>query len=214
MKIIELKNISFAYENRIILDKFNLSVEEGSMVLLSGPNGCGKTTLLKILNGLRFPSSGSFLFNSEPVTEKLLKDDSKKKAFHQKIGYVFQNPDVQLFCNNVFDEVAFGPRQMGLSDQDIERRVKDCLSFFDIYELKERAPYHLSGGEKRKVAIASVMAMNPEVYIFDEPTNDLDRDSKKKLFELIKGLKQNGKTIICVSHDLDMSELADHVVKM
>ncbi len=147
-----------------------------------GANGCGKSTLLKLLNGIISPDSGSYGFHGEEVTHKKLQDEKFSKLLHQKIGFVFQNSDTQLFCSSVYDEVAFGPRQMGLEESEVEHRVNDCLALLGIQEFRNRIPYHLSGGEKRKVAIAACLSLNPEVLVLDEPMNGLDPRRKDGLW--------------------------------
>jgi cobalt/nickel transport system ATP-binding protein len=133
-----------------------------------------------------------------------MNDAKFAKLFHQKIGFVFQNSDVQLFCADVFDEIAFGPRQMGLDEKEVERRVNDCLHFLDIENLKCRQPYHLSGGEKKKVAIACILAMNPEVLVLDEPMNGLDPRTQRWLVEFLIKLNKAGKTLISSTHNLEL----------
>ena len=213
-EIIRFENACFSYDGRAVLKNFNLRIEGGEAVLLEGPNGCGKTTLLKVINGLRFLSEGSYYFDGTLIDETFLKNDKNRKNFHQRIGYSFQNPDVQLFNPDVYSEVAFGPRQMGFSDAEIKERVQDAMALLDVSGLSDRVPYHLSGGEKRRVAIASILSVNPEVIVLDEPTNDLDRDSTSNLLRLLKKLKEAGKTLVLVSHDLSLAEIADTIVKM
>ena len=159
------------------------------------------------------PDRGSYWFLGEEITHKKLQDVSFSKSLHQKIGFVFQNSDTQLFCSSVYDEIAFGPRQMGLSESEVERRVNDCLSLLGIEEFQDRVPYHLSGGEKRKVAVACVMSLNPEVLILDEPMNGLDPKTQRWLVEFLKRLNQAGKTLITSTHNLELvQELSTRAV--
>ena len=159
------------------------------------------------------PDSGFYKFNNEEITPKKLQNTKFSKGFHQKIGFVFQNSDVQLFCADVFDEIAFGPRQMGMNENDVEQRVDDCLNLLDIQSFKHRQPYHLSGGEKRKVAIACVLALNPEVLVLDEPMNGLDPRTQRWLVEFLATLNKAGKTIITATHNLDrVQELSDRAI--
>ena len=171
MKLIELDNITFRYEKEepAVLKDFSLAVAEGSCVIIEGDNGSGKTTLFRILTGLSFPEKGEYSFDGTNITREYMKDNANSKKFHKKIGYLFQSPDVMLFNPRVYDEIAFGPRQMGLSDQDVEARVADCLEMFNLRDLADKAPYHLSGGQKKRVALAAVLALNPDVMILDEP---------------------------------------------
>ncbi len=202
--MIDIVNVSFSYEGAGALRNINLHISKGEAVALMGPNGCGKSTLLKLINGIVLPDSGSYSFNDEEITRKKLQDVKFSKLFHQKIGFVFQNSDTQLFCADVFDEIAFGPRQMGMDESVVEKRVNDCLDLLNIRDLKHRQPYHLSGGEKRKVAIACVLSMNPEVIVLDEPMNGLDPRTQRWLVEFLVRLNKAGKTLISSTHNLEL----------
>ena len=169
--MIALKDVSYSYEGIPALKKISLHIGKGESVALMGVNGSGKSTLLKLLNGIIFPDGGEYRFDGETITQKKMQDAAFSKRFHQRLGFVFQNSDTQLFCSDVYDEIAFGPRQMGMKETDVENRVQDCLALLNIEDFRHRQPYHLSGGEKKKVAIACVLALNPEVLIFDEPLN-------------------------------------------
>ncbi len=206
MEFMELRNIAFRYaeEEPYVFEDFSMSVEEGTFLLVEGDNGSGKTTLFRILNGLSFPERGSYLFDGIEVTQKYLKNNTDAKRFHKRIGYLFQNPDIMLFNARVYDEIAFGPRQMGLADAEVDARVKDCLELFDLAKLSDKAPYHLSGGQKRKTAMAAVMALNPEVVILDEPYAGLDRKSQDTLTHFLGELKNAGKTLIVATHNSDL----------
>lgn len=201
MSYIELKDICFSYGDIVALKHVNFTAEKGETVVITGPNGCGKSTLLNIMVGILHPEFGEYVFDGEVIDKKYLSDKVKSRTFHKRIGYIFQNSEVQLFCGNVFDEVAFGPTQMGLSDDEIRKRTEDSISLLGINHLRERVPYHLSGGEKKKVAIASILAVNPDVIILDEPLSGLDRASKGNIIELLKTLNAAGKTIIVSTHD-------------
>ena len=124
--MIELKNVCYAYGNEIALRYINLNIQKGESVIIQGPNGCGKSTLIKILNGIIFPMEGSYTYEDHEITEKALKDSRFAKWFHQQMGYVFQNADTQLFCGSVEEEIAFGPIQMGLSEEKVKQRTEDC----------------------------------------------------------------------------------------
>lgn len=205
--LIELKDVSFSYNNDLIaLKDINLNITSGEAVALIGANGSGKSTLLKLINGLIFPCSGNYYFKETDITEKLFRNNSFSKKFHKDIGFIFQNSEVQLFTSNVYDEIAFGLQQMRMDELEINQRVEDVLRLLQISHLKDRQPYHLSGGEKRKVAIASVLVMNPEVLVFDEPMNGLDPRTKRFLRELMISLNKAGKTIICSTHDFNYVE--------
>ena len=201
--MIKIKDLTYQYENFNALSDISLQISEGESIALIGPNGSGKSTLLKILNGLVFATKGIYTFFDEEITEKRLKNNVFSKKFHQKMGFVFQNSDVQLFCPLVYEEVSFGPMQMVLTKEEVNMRTNDCLKLLNIEHLKHRVPYHLSGGEKKRVAIASILAMNPEVLVLDEPMNGLDPKSKNFLKELFINLNNAGKTIICATHDFE-----------
>ena len=201
--MIKIENIDYKYSGKGALNKINLSIAEGESVALIGPNGSGKSTFLKLVNGIIFPEKGSYQFNQDEITEKKINKSSFSKEFHRKIGFVFQNSDTQLFCSTVYEEVAFGPRQMGFSEEVISKRVYDCLELLNIEKVKHEAPYNLSGGEKKRVAIASVLSMNPEVITLDEPMNGIDPKGKKFLRDLLIKLNSSGKTIICSTHDFE-----------
>jgi len=202
--MIEIKDVSFSYNDKVnSLKNISLTIDSGEAVALIGPNGSGKSTFLKLINGLISPDRGSYIFDGVEITSKKLQDNIFSKGFHKRIGFVFQNSDVQLFCSNVYDEIAFGIRQMGMAEDEVNKRVQDILALLKINELKDRQPYHLSGGEKRKVAIASVLVMNPDVLVFDEPMNGLDPKTKTFLKELMITLNEGGKTILCSTHDFD-----------
>ncbi len=216
MSLIELRKISFEYEaGEQVLKDLDLCLEEGQCLLVLGDNGSGKTTLFRILNGLSFPQAGSYYFDGEEINAAYLKENTRAKRFHKRIGYLFQNTDTMLFNSRVWDEVAFGPRQMGLKDEEVTVRTEDCLKLLGIEDLKEKVPYHLSGGQKKLVALASVLALNPEVLIMDEPFSGLDRTRKEMLRRLMADLKERGKTLIIATHEEDkIKELADKVLDM
>jgi cobalt/nickel transport system ATP-binding protein len=155
------------------------------------------------MNGIIFPDSGEYLFRGKIIDSQNLNDKTFLKKFHKSIGFVFQNSDSQLFCQNVYEEIAFGPRQMQFSEDEINSRVRDCLEMLCIDHLKHREPYHLSEGEKKKVAIAAVLALNPEVLVLDEPMNGLDPRIKRFMKELLIELNKAGKTIICATHEFE-----------
>jgi cobalt/nickel transport system ATP-binding protein len=217
MSLIELKNISFSYEKEepCVLKDLSLQLDAGKCLVVKGDNGSGKSTLFRILNGLSFPQEGQYLFDGTQITEKYLNHNKNSKIFHKRIGYLFQNPDIMLFNGKTYDEIAFGPRQMGLSDSEVDRRTRDCMELFAISDLADKAPYHLSGGQKKKVALAAVMALNPEVIIFDEPFAGLDRKAQKFLMDLLMEMKEKGKTLIIATHDDKLTDfLADQVLDM
>lgn len=212
--MIKLDDICFAYDSTPVLKHFSTEVADGEFVVIKGDNGCGKSTLLNIINALEFAEIGTYTFDGTVIDKKAMKNEQFAKAFHQKIGYVFQNTDAQLFCSSVYDEIAFAPRQMQLDEAEIVKRVDDMLKLTGTEHLKERAPFHLSMGEKKKVAVASVLAMNPQVLILDEPMNFLDKKSREWLVEFLNQMHSVGKTIIIVSHTDDFDKMADRIIEL
>ncbi len=210
--VLAVDGITYAYLGRFpALDDVSFSIERGERVALVGPNGGGKSTMLKILDGLVFPDAGTFEAFGQPVTEDTLEDDQFNEAFRSRVGFVFQNTDAQVFSPTVRDEVAFGPLNMGLSSAEASMRVDDTLALLGITALADRAPYQLSGGQKKRVAIASVLAMNPEVLLFDEPTAALDPKSRGQVVDFLIGWGRTAKTVITATHDLDIVEdIADY----
>lgn len=212
--MIKLDDICFAYDSTPVLKHFSTEIADGEFVVIKGDNGCGKSTLLNIINALEFAEIGTYTFDGTVIDKKAMKNEQFAKAFHQKIGYVFQNTDAQLFCSSVYDEIAFAPRQMQLDEAEVAKRVEDMLKLTGTEHLKERAPFHLSMGEKKKVAVASVLAMNPQVLILDEPMNFLDKKSRQWLVEFLNQMHSVGKTIIIVSHTDDFDKVADRIIEL
>ncbi|MDD6665466.1 MAG: ABC transporter ATP-binding protein [Eubacterium coprostanoligenes] len=212
--MIKLDDICFAYDSTPVLKHFSTEIADGEFVVIKGDNGCGKSTLLNIINALEFAEIGTYTFDGTVIDKKAVKNEQFAKAFHQKIGYVFQNTDAQLFCSSVYDEIAFAPRQMKLDEAEVAKRVDDMLKLTGTEHLKERAPFHLSMGEKKKVAVASVLAMNPQVLILDEPMNFLDKKSRLWLVEFLNQMHSVGKTIIIVSHTDDFDKMADRIIEL
>jgi cobalt/nickel transport system ATP-binding protein len=215
MNLIQLDQVCYAYDGLVALRHITLDIARGETVVLQGPNGCGKSTLLKLLNGLIFPEEGEYRFLGEPITPARMKNASFSKAFHQRMGYIFQDADVQLFCGSVEEEIAFGPNQMGLSPAEVHRRTEDVLQLLGLEALRNRPPYHLSGGEKRKVAFACILSMNPEVLVIDEPLAGLDQKTQQWLIDFLQQLKRAGKTLILSTHHDPLAHtLADRIVTM
>ena len=205
--VFEVRQVSFEYEGKqTALDRVDLSVYAGESLVILGANGSGKSTLLKLLDGLYFPTSGEIYAFEDPLTEEALRDDDFNFAFRRRVGLVFQDTDVQLFSASVLDEVAFAPLQMGLPRDEANRRVDSALEALRIEKLRERAPHRLSGGEKRRVALASVLSLNPDVWLLDEPTTGLDPRSQSWLVEFILNQRDAGKTVITATHDLTLAE--------
>ena len=181
-----------------------LEIREGERICVLGANGCGKSTLLKIFAGLLLPQQGTFSAFQNQVTQQELNDDSFSKAYHKRVGFIFQDSDMQLFCSTVEEEIAFGLLQQGLAQETVQQRIGDIVTMLEIEHLVNKAPFKLSGGEKKKVALASVLVMNPDVLILDEPTNGLDPRTQMWLIRLLDSLSRAGKTIISSTHNLDL----------
>ncbi|WP_421077423.1 energy-coupling factor ABC transporter ATP-binding protein [Methanothermococcus sp. Ax23] len=208
-KIFELKNLSYKYpDGTLALSNINMNIYGGEILAIIGSNGAGKTTLLKILNGLEFPSSGEIYFEGKKLTEKVLMKKSSMKYFRSKVGFVFQDPDIMLFSPTVWDDVAFGPLHLYSKEKAVKITDK-TLRDMNIYGLRDKHPYNISGGEKKKASIASVISIEPEIILMDEPTSYLDPKSKRYIINLIKKLNNEGKTIIFVSHDPNLVSIAD-----
>ncbi|MBQ3823049.1 MAG: ABC transporter ATP-binding protein [Thermoguttaceae bacterium] len=207
----ELENVSYAYdENAPALDGVSLRIPRGSAVALVGANGSGKTTLLRLLNGLVLPTRGEYRFDGVRVDKRALKDSAFAKTFHRRVGFVFQNADAQLFCGSVDDEIAFGPRQLDLSEEECRRRVDGSLKLLGIEKLRFRPPYATSGGEKRKIAFASVLSLNPDALVMDEPLAGLDAQSQSLVVDLLKALRAANKTLVFATHNERLvEEIAD-----
>lgn len=213
--LLSFDDFCFAYDEEATLRHIDLDIYAGDSVVLMGDNGSGKSTLLKAVNGLIFAQQGAYRFDGQLVNEVSMKDPAFAKRLHARVGFIFQDSDAQLFCSNVEDEIAFGPRQMGLSETEIAQRVDDVCRLLSIDTLRARAPYHLSGGEKKKVAIACVLSMNPDVYCFDEPLSGLDAKTREWLYGFLKTLATSGKTLIISTHDQSLADaLADYFVYM
>ncbi len=208
------RDLRFSYLDRFpALAGVSLDVMPGEKVALLGANGCGKSTLLKVLDGLVHPQGGSFHAFGELVTEDNLEDEEFNRGFRSRVGFVFQNSDAQVFSPTVREEVAFGCLQLGMAEDETRERVDDVLAMLDIADIADRAPFQLSGGQKKRVAIASVLVMNPQVLLFDEPTAGLDPRTQHWLTHLIGQLGESGKTVVVATHDLEaLEQLADRCI--
>ncbi len=203
--ILQAERVSFRYPGALpALEEVTLAVRAGATCAVIGANGSGKSTLLKVLDGLLPPAAGRVLFKGREVSERSLKDPAFLREFRSCVGFVFQDSDVQLFCPTVFDELLFGPLQTGVPPREAEARAVEVLRMLGIEELRDRPPFLLSGGEKKRVAIGSVLTMNPEVLLFDEPTIGLDPRTQAFLLELLLALHEGGKTVVLATHDLSL----------
>ncbi len=205
--IINLSHISYNYEEVSALNDISLEIYAGELIFFTGPNGCGKSTLFKLLNGLIFPTKGEYYFDNKKIDKNTLQDNIFAKNFHKRIGYIFQNPDVQLFNATVYDEIAFGPRQMNLNEEIIHQRINELLIYLNIQHLQDRPPYHLSGGEQKKVALAAILALNPDVLMIDEPLNGLDNKTRQWFKEFLIDFIKANKTILISTHEQELLSL-------
>ncbi len=203
----DVRDVCFAYEGKqTALDHVSLVIPARESCVILGANGCGKSTLLKLLDGLYFPSYGTITALGAALTEEALRDDNFNFAFRRRVGLVFQDSDVQLFSPSVRDELAFAPLQLGLPRDEVNRRVSSALQALRIEKLRDRAPHRLSGGEKRRVALASLLTLQPDVWLMDEPTAGLDPRSQSWLVEFIQDQRRQGNTIVTATHDLGIAE--------
>ena len=193
---LEAKNLHFQYpDGHQAIQALSFCIYHGESVGVIGANGAGKSTLLLLLLGVLFPGKGEVCVGDVPVTPKTL------PMIRQRMGMVLQNPDDQLFMPTVYDDVAFGPRNYRLEEKEVEKRVRQALEMVGIYHLKDRAPFKLSGGEKRAAAIASVLSMQPDILVMDEPTDGLDPKARRRVMGLLQGFRH---TKVIAGHDLDM----------
>lgn len=213
---IALHDVRYSYPTgALAIDSVSLVIEPAERVVLLGANGSGKSTLLKTMAGLVYPDAGRITAFGSEVTEQTLRDTAFSNSFRRRLGFVFQSSDAQLFSPTVREEIAFGPQQLGLDAAQVAHHVADVAALLGIDALLDRAPYRLSGGEKKKVAIGAVLAVAPQVILLDEPTGGLDPRTRYWLVELLGKLGRAGKTIITATHDLDIvADIADRVVVM
>ncbi|MBR3300912.1 MAG: energy-coupling factor transporter ATPase [Clostridia bacterium] len=217
-KILEIKNLTHVYEGSgfgrfAAIEDVSFSVEEGEIVGIIGHTGSGKTTLVEHLNGLLKPTSGTVFLEGKDIFE----NKKNMKYIRSQIGLVFQYPEYQLFEETVFDDIAYGPKNLGLKGEELKQRViHTCKTVGIPLDHLDKSPFDLSGGEKRRVAIAGVMAMQPKVIIFDEPISGLDPKSRKSIIKMIDDYRKSaGATVLIISHNMDdMAQLADKLLVM
>lgn len=207
----DLIRVDFRYDGgEPALRGIDLSIGSGERFAILGTNGSGKSTLLKILDGLHHPEAGTVRAFGEAIDAASLRDPERERRLRRRVGFVFQNADAMLFSSTVREEIAFGPLHLDLPREEIESRVADVVAMLGLEGLLDRSPFQLSGGEKRKVAIASVLAINPEAILLDEPTSDLDPRGRQWVIELLDAMHGAGKTIVSATHDLTIvPEIAD-----
>lgn len=214
MPVIKTENLCFAYdgmgEKHYAVKDMNIAIEKGELVGIIGHTGSGKSTLIRHFNGLLRPTSGKVFIDGEDIWSK--SSDMRKIRF--KVGMVFQYPEYQLFEETVYNDIAFGPRNMGLPPEEVDRRVHEAARICEVENRLEKSPFDLSGGQKRRVAIAGVMAMEPEILVLDEPAAGLDPKGRDRILGQIKNYqKESGKTVLLVSHSMeDIARLATKVL--
>ena len=212
--LIEIKNVTYEYEDEdtvhVAVRNLSLDINKGSFTVILGHNGSGKSTLAKLMNGLNKPTYGEVFVDGMNTN-----DESSEIDIKRKVGMVFQNPDNQLVASVVEEDVAFGPENLGISPEEIRKRVDEALKAVDMYEYRQSTPHKLSGGQKQRVAIAGIIAMEPECIVLDEPTAMLDPKGRAEIVDtLIKLNKEKGITVILITHYMEEAEKADRVLVM
>lgn len=210
---IEIKELSFSYDSKPFIDNLNLKINDGEMVGIMGNTGCGKSTFVRLIAGLIKSDSGKIIIDGDDITNKKF----NKKILRRKLGIVFQFPEMQLFEQTIEKDIFFGLKQYKLTYDEKYKRAKEALELLglDFERIKDKSPLALSGGEKRKVAVAGILVCKPKYLIFDEPIAGLDCNSRDSFMKLLLALKQNGTTIIIISHNTDyLAEYADRILVM
>jgi len=211
--VFELKEVSFSYLGKYpALRGIDITIKQGEKISVIGANGSGKSTFLHMLDCLIFPDKGTVKAFGNEIKEANFNDEAFSRNFRKKVSFVFQNPDIQLFCPTVKEDIIFGPLQLGVQKKEIEKRLEEVLSILEIKDLLDRTPHQLSVGEKRKVAIASILMINPDVLILDEPTAGLDPLTTRHIIDLLIQANEAGKTIITSTHDLHIVEEISDIV--
>ena len=210
---IEIKELSFSYDSKPFIDNLNLKINDGEMVGIMGNTGCGKSTFVRLIAGLIKSDSGKIIIDGDDITNKKF----NKKILRRKLGIVFQFPEMQFFEQTIEKDIFFGLKQYKLTYDEKYKRAKEALELLglDFERIKDKSPLALSGGEKRKVAVAGILVCKPKYLIFDEPIAGLDCNSRDSFMKLLLALKQNGTTIIIISHNTDyLAEYADRILVM
>ncbi len=213
-KFIEALNVTYKYDediaNQVAINNINLSIEKGSFTVILGHNGSGKSTLAKLLNGMLKPDKGKIIVDGLDTSEA-----KNEYEIRRRLGLVFQNPDNQIICTIVEEDVAFGPENLGIQPNEIRKRVDSALSSVGMSDFAKAAPHQLSGGQKQRVALAGILAMEPECIVLDEPTAMLDPIGRKEVINAITRLnKEKNMTVILITHFMEEAENADRVIVM
>jgi cobalt/nickel transport system ATP-binding protein len=211
--VFEATDLNYSYGKIAALNGLNLTIAEGERLAFVGANGSGKSTLLRVLDALYFPSSGQLTYRGVPLNEQRFDDETFALQFRRDVALVFQNPDVQLFCPTVYDEIAFGPLQLNWPKERIISKVSETLDLLKISHLADRIPHHLSGGEKKKVALASGLILDPKIILLDEPAAALDPRSQMQIIDFLIEWGSKSKTIVTATHDLHtLEDIADKCI--
>lgn len=213
---IEFRNVSFSYDEKVIFDCLNLNCGAGECLVIRGKNGSGKSTLLKLAVGVLQPTSGNIYLDGENLWQKRKFRKPKVIDNHASlIGYCMQKPERQLFSETVYDDISFGPRNIGMTESEVKISVDKWLEFFNIADLKDKSPYAISGGQKRMVALSGVLAMDAPNICMDEPSASLDVDGQALIQNLISELKHSGKSVLLVTHSAEECKaVADDVLDL
>lgn len=210
---IEIKELSFSYDSKPFIDNLDLKIDDGEMVGIIGNTGCGKSTFVRLIAGLLKSDSGKIIIDGDDITNKKF----NKNILRRKLGIVFQFPEMQLFEQTIEKDIFFGLKQYKLTYEEKYKRAKEALELLglDFERIKDKSPLALSGGEKRKIVVAGTLVCKPKYLIFDEPIAGLDCNSRDSFMKLLLALKQNGTTIIIISHNTDyLAEYADRILVM
>lgn len=206
-ELIKINNLSFAYDDVPVLKDISVSISRGEKIAVMGSNGAGKSTFFLNLNGVLRPDQGEMILEGQKVDKK------SYRRLHQKVGFVFQDADSQIIASTVKSEISFGPMNLELDKEEVKKRVEDAIAYMSLGNLKDRPPHYLSGGEKKRVSIADILAMETEVLIFDEPMAALDPVNAKNVEEILGRLHEDGKTLLIATHDVDFAfRFADRIL--
>lgn len=208
--IVSMKNVTYKYPDKtLVLKNLSLNIDRGKKIALIGNNGAGKSTLFLLLNGILKPTSGDLFFNKSKIS--YTRKDLKK--LRQKVGIVFQQPDAQLFSSSVYEDIKFGPRNLGLSPEKIQIAVNEAIMLTETGDFKDKPPHFLSLGQKKRVAIAGIIAMKPELMVLDEPTAGLDPYYAKKIMKILEDIHHENRTILLSTHNVDLAyEWANEII--
>lgn len=206
-KLLQVKDLSFAYEKKTVLKNISVSVSRGEKVAIMGSNGAGKSTFFLNLNGVLWRDSGEILLDGKRIEKKNITE------LRKRVGFVFQDADSQMIAATVKTEISFGPMNLKLGREEVVRRVEAAISYMSLEELQDRPPHYLSGGEKKRVSIADILAMEPEILIFDEPMAALDPVNAQNVEKILQKLHEDGKTLLVATHDVDFAyRFADRIL--